>query len=157
MGRVSCVSLQPALERGHGLADIHRIMNMTDFIAKLKFNSDGLLPAIIQDHQNGRVLMLAWMNRESLERTIAEGKTVFWSRSRNKFWVKGETSGHFQVVKELAYDCDGDCLLVQVEQTGPACHEGYRSCFFRRISRDGQSEEITETKLADPAQIYGRK
>src|SRR5690348_4390909 len=103
------------------------------FYDKLKFNSDGLIPAIVQDHQNGRVLMMAWMNRASLEKTVETGKTHFWSRSRQKFWMKGEESGHTQSVKDIAFDCDGDTILVQVEQNGPACHEGYRSCFFRSV------------------------
>ena len=92
-------------------------MNVCD---KIKFNSDGLVPAIIQDKATGRVLMMAWMNRASLETTIATGKTHFWSRSRQKFWMKGESSGHIQTVKDIAFDCDGDVLLIQVEQNGPA-------------------------------------
>lgn len=127
------------------------------FIDNLKFNSDGLIPAIVQEHSTGRVLMMAWMNRASLERTIETGKTVFWSRSRQKFWIKGESSGHFQIVKDLAFDCDGDTLLVQVEQTGAACHEGYQSCFFRSIRDNGSRVEITESQLETPDQIYGRK
>ena len=94
------------------------------FYDKLKFDANGLIPAIIQDAGNRRVLMMAWMNRASLEKTIATGRTHFWSRSRQKFWMKGETSGHTQQVKDIAFDCDGDCLLIQVEQTGAACHEG---------------------------------
>src|SRR2546423_7530559 len=100
------------------------------FFEELKFDVNGLIPAIIQDHLSGRVLMMAWMNRASLEKTITTGKTHFWSRSRQKFWMKGERSGHTQTVKEIAIDCDGDTLLVRVEQKGAACHEGYRSCFF---------------------------
>jgi len=123
----------------------------------LKFNSEGLIPAIIQDHSTGRVLMMGWMNRESLEKTIEAGKTVFWSRSRKKYWLKGETSGHFQLVKDIAFDCDGDTLLIQVEQTGAACHEGYKSCFFRSIRDQGQSFTITEKQLESPEQIYGKK
>jgi len=99
-----------------------------------KFNADGLIPAIIQDHQNGEVLMMAWMNRESLERTIETGRCTYWSRSRQSFWVKGETSGHVQHVKRIAVDCDQDTLLIQVEQVGAACHENYRSCFFRDVA-----------------------
>src|ERR1051325_2556736 len=99
------------------------------FYDKLKFNSDGLIPAIIQDKSNGRVLMLAWMNRASLEMTLSSGKTHFWSRSRQKFWMKGESSGHVQLVKDIAFDCDGDTLLIQVEQKGAACHEGDKLCF----------------------------
>ncbi|HXR07412.1 MAG TPA: phosphoribosyl-AMP cyclohydrolase [Candidatus Acidoferrum sp.] len=126
------------------------------FYDKLKFNADGLIPAIIQDHANGRVLMMAWMNRASLETTIATGKTHFWSRSRQKFWMKGESSGHTQTVKEIAFDCDGDTLLIQVEQVGAACHEGYRSCFFRSAAADG-SDRVTEPQLKPPGEIYGKK
>ena len=103
------------------------------FYDKLKFDAQGLIPAIIQEQKTGRVVMMAWMNRASLESTIATGKTHFWSRSRQKFWMKGEESGNTQTVKDIAFDCDGDCLLIQVEQKGPACHEGYNSCFFRSI------------------------
>lgn len=124
---------------------------------KIKFNSDGLVPAIIQDKSNGRVLMMAWMNRASLETTIATGKTHFWSRSRQKFWMKGESSGHTQTVKDIAYDCDGDTLLIQVEQIGAACHEGYRSCFFRSIVDGGKGDTITEPQLQKPDEIYGKK
>ncbi|MBI2926893.1 MAG: phosphoribosyl-AMP cyclohydrolase [Verrucomicrobia bacterium] len=124
---------------------------------QLKFNSDGLIPAIIQDHTNGRVLMMAWMNRASLEKTIQSGRTVFWSRSRRKFWVKGETSGHTQAVKDIAFDCDGDTLLIQVEQVGAACHKGYRSCFFRSVIEEGQGSKTTEPQLEDPDKIYGKQ
>lgn len=122
----------------------------------LKFNADGLIPAIVQEHGTGRVLMMAWMNRESVAKTLELGKTVFWSRSRQKFWIKGETSGHVQVVKDLAFDCDGDTLLVQVEQTGAACHEGYRSCFFRSVQPNGEIT-VTEPRLEDPAKIYAKQ
>ena len=124
------------------------------FYDKLKFNSDGLIPAIIQDQSSGRVLMMAWMNKASLEKTVESGKTYFWSRSRQKFWMKGETSGHTQTVKDIALDCDGDTLLIQVEQRGAACHEGYRSCFFRSMSSNGDQFKITETQLQTPDQIY---
>ncbi len=107
------------------------------FYDKLKFDANGLIPAIIQEQKTGRVLMMAWMNRASLEKTIATGKTHFWSRSRQKFWMKGESSGHTQTVKDIAFDCDGDTLLIQVEQIGAACHEGYQSCFFRSVEGDG--------------------
>lgn len=117
------------------------------FYEKLKFNSDGLIPAIIQDQASGRVLMMAWMNRASLEMTLSSRKTHFWSRSRQKFWMKGETSGHMQLVKDVAFDCDGDTLLIQVEQTGAACHENYRSCFFRSVNEDGATERVTESRL----------
>ncbi|MCL5097400.1 MAG: phosphoribosyl-AMP cyclohydrolase [Candidatus Omnitrophica bacterium] len=127
------------------------------FIEQLKFNADGLIPAIVQDQSSGRVLMMAWMNLESLEKTLAMGKTVFWSRSRQKLWMKGETSGHTQTVKSIRFDCDGDALLIEVDQTGPACHEGYRSCFFRAVEPDGRAFRITEEQLASPDQIYGKK
>jgi phosphoribosyl-AMP cyclohydrolase len=127
-----------------------------NFYDKLKFNADGLVPAIIQDQATGRVLMMAWMNRASLESTIATGKTHFWSRSRQKFWMKGESSGHTQTVKDIAFDCDGDTLLIQVEQAGAACHEGYRSCFFRSVGSDG-AERVTEPRLKTPGEIYGKK
>jgi phosphoribosyl-AMP cyclohydrolase len=123
---------------------------------KLKFNADGLIPAIIQEEATGRVLMMAWMNRASLEKTIETGKTFFWSRSRQKFWMKGETSGHVQTVKDLAFDCDGDTLLIRVEQVGAACHEGYKSCFYRSATDAGQSFRITEPRLETPDQIYGK-
>lgn len=100
----------------------------------LKFDSGGLIPAVIQDVQSKDVLMVAYMNAESLRRTVESGLTWFWSRSRAKFWQKGETSGHVQRVKEIRYDCDQDTLLVLVEQTGPACHTGSRSCFYRTFS-----------------------
>ncbi len=121
---------------------------------QLKFNSDGLIPAIVQDHATGRVLMMAWMNRASLEKTIETGKTHFWSRSRQKFWMKGEESGHTQQVKDIAFDCDGDTLLIQVEQAGAACHEGYRSCFFRSIEGQGGAFRVGESRLVDPKEVY---
>jgi phosphoribosyl-AMP cyclohydrolase len=103
------------------------------------------------------VLMMAWMNKEAVKRTVEEGKTVFWSRSRQKYWIKGETSGHVQVVKDVAFDCDGDTLLIRVEQTGAACHEGYKSCFFRSIENKGNSFAIKEPQLIKPEQVYGNK
>jgi len=100
----------------------------------LKFDDKGLIPAIIQDWKTNEVLMMAYMNAESLKKTVESGLTWYWSRSRRKFWQKGETSGHIQRVKEILYDCDQDTLLVKVEQTGPACHTGERSCFFRSFA-----------------------
>lgn len=99
----------------------------------LKFDKKGLIPAIIQDYKNGEVLMIAYMNLESLRRTIKLGKTCFWSRSRKEYWLKGKTSGHFQFVKSVAFDCDMDALLIKVRQVKAACHTGNRSCFYRRI------------------------
>jgi phosphoribosyl-AMP cyclohydrolase len=100
----------------------------------LKFDSRGLIPAIIQDYKTSEVLMLAYMNKESLRRTIKLGKTCFWSRSRKEYWVKGVTSGHFQFVKSIAYDCDLDALLIKVRQVGVVCHTGNRSCFYRKLN-----------------------
>jgi len=100
----------------------------------LKFDERGLIPAVVQEWKTGEVLMVAYMNKESLKRTVETGLTWYWSRSRQKFWQKGETSGNVQRVKEILYDCDQDTLLIQVDQTGPACHTGERTCFFRRFS-----------------------
>ena len=102
-------------------------------IEDLKFDANGLIPTVVQDTQTKDVLMVAYMNKESLGRTIKEGKACYWSRSRKKFWVKGETSGNFQFVKEIRYDCDMDCLLLIVKQEGVACHTGEYSCFYRKI------------------------
>jgi phosphoribosyl-AMP cyclohydrolase len=126
------------------------------FLDRLGYNAEGLIPAIVQEHSTGRVLMMAWMNRTSLERTLAAGKTVFWSRSRQKYWMKGESSGHTQDVKSIAVDCDADVLLIQVEQKGAACHEGYKSCFFRELAADGATVRVSEPQLETPDQIYGK-
>jgi len=127
------------------------------FYDQLKFDAQGLIPAIIQEAASGRVVMMAWMNRASLESTVRTGKTHFWSRSRQKFWMKGEESGNTQTVKRIAFDCDGDCLLIQVEQNGPACHEGYKSCFFRAVEENGESFKTTEPQLKTPEELYGKK
>ena len=100
----------------------------------LKFDEKGLIPAVVQESKTGEVLMVAYMNAESLKKTVESGLTWYWSRSRQKFWQKGETSGNIQRVKEILYDCDMDTLLIKVEQTGPACHTGKRCCFFRSFS-----------------------
>lgn len=102
--------------------------------ADLKFDEKGLIPAVVQEWKTSEVLMVAYMNAESLRRTVETGLTWYWSRSRRTFWQKGETSGNIQRVKDILYDCDQDTLLIKVEQTGPACHTGERSCFFRRFS-----------------------
>jgi len=102
-------------------------------LSDFKFDKNGLIPAIIQDYKSAEVLMLAYMNKESLARTIKAGKTCFWSRSRKEYWVKGATSGHFQFVKSICYDCDLDALLIKVRQVGVACHTGNRNCFFRKL------------------------
>ena len=118
--------------------------------AGLKYDANGLIPAVVQDVNNSEVLMVGYMNQEAVARTIQTGRVTFWSRSRQQYWVKGETSGNIQHVKELYVDCDQDCLLVKVEQVGAACHEGYRSCFFRRISADGDALEVTAEPLVSP-------
>ncbi|NLG32468.1 MAG: bifunctional phosphoribosyl-AMP cyclohydrolase/phosphoribosyl-ATP diphosphatase HisIE [Syntrophomonadaceae bacterium] len=126
---------------------------------KIKFDGQGLIPAVIQDHKSGKVLMLAYMNAESLGKTIETGYTWFYSRSRQQLWKKGESSGHVQKVIEIRYDCDGDALLILVEQIGPACHTGHQSCFFTNI--DGDTVEDKEYDLegiyhsqAGPAILY---
>jgi len=101
--------------------------------ASLTYDAAGLIPAIAQDAGTGEVLMLAWMNADSVARTLSTGRVTYWSRSRQAFWVKGETSGHHQRLVEMRVDCDGDALLVRVDQTGPACHTGARSCFFTPV------------------------
>jgi phosphoribosyl-AMP cyclohydrolase len=123
----------------------------------LKFTADGLIPAIVQDAQSRRVLMMAWMNAASLEATLQTGFMNYWSRSRQKFWLKGETSGHTQKVIRWAADCDADTLLFEVEQTGGACHTGYESCFFQAYTPDGTAQPITEDKLFDPETTYQQK
>ena len=109
--------------------------------ANLKYDEKGLIPAVIQDWKSGEVLMVAYMNAESLKRTVETRLTWFWSRSRQKFWQKGETSGNVQRVKDILYDCDQDTLLLKVEQTGPACHTGSRCCFFRSFSDVAEGEK----------------
>lgn len=113
------------------------------FVDEIKFDEKGLIPAVIQDAADGRVLMVAYMNRESLQKTIETGRTWFFSRSRNQLWNKGETSGHFQHVKEILVDCDCDTLLIKVEQTGAACHTGNPTCFYRKVE-NGMLTEYTE-------------
>ncbi len=100
---------------------------------QLKFNADGLLPVVAQDATTGEVLMLAWMDQEALRRTLATGRATYWSRSRSEYWIKGETSGHTQTVESVHLDCDGDAILVRVDQTGAACHTGNRTCFFTEL------------------------
>jgi phosphoribosyl-AMP cyclohydrolase len=107
----------------------------------LTYDQYGLIPAIAQDHVSGEVLMMAWMNAESVARTLATGRVTYWSRSRQSFWVKGETSGHVQKLVDFRVDCDRDCLLVLVDQTGPACHTHRRSCFYTAL-RDGAEVEL---------------
>ena len=119
-----------------------------------KFNSDGLIPAIIQDAENGEVLMLAYMDKTALERKLNEKKSVFFSRSRNQYWVKGESSGHVQTVTQSLTDCDKDTILIKVRQEGGACHLGYRTCFVHELDDNGKIVRVTQEKIFDPDKVY---
>lgn len=126
-----------------------------DALAALRFNSDGLIPAIAQQHDSGEVLMLAWMNRDALAETLRTRRVCYWSRSRRGLWRKGETSGQVQHLVSLAIDCDGDTLLLQVDQHGPACHTGRRHCFYNRI--DDTQVTVSSDPLLSPDTLYGNK
>ena len=129
---------------------------MDSVLDQIKWSEDGLVPAIAQDWQSGEVLMMAWMNRESLSNSIASGEVVYWSRSRQRLWHKGESSGHTQKIKAMRLDCDGDVLLLAVEQIGAiACHTGRRSCFYRRL--DQGEWHITDAIVKSPQAIYGSR
>lgn len=121
-------------------------------VDKLKFDKDGLIPAVIQDYKNDELLMVAYMNKEAVRKTIKTKKTHFYSRSRKKLWLKGETSGHIQKVKSILVDCDMDCLLIKAEQVGGACHTGYRSCFYRKV--EGNRLKVIGEKIFDPEKVY---
>ena len=123
------------------MQEMQKVFEMDFDPSSLKYNEKGLVPAIAQDHESGDVLMLAWMNTASIEKTLQTGQVTYWSRSRQAFWVKGETSGHVQELVEMRVDCDRDCLLLVVNQTGPACHTNRRSCFYTAV-RDGAEVEI---------------
>lgn len=135
-------------------ADAGTRVDTAALLAAVRWDASGLAPAIAQDHGSGEVLMLAWMNAESLRETLATGQVCYWSRSRQSLWRKGETSGHLQQLRELRIDCDGDALLLRVEQQGPACHTGRRSCFYTRI--DAEHAEVTAAVDVDPASVYGK-
>lgn len=121
-----------------------------------KKSTDGLLPAIVQDVESGDVLMLAYINQKSWDETLSTGKAHFWSRSRRKLWLKGESSGHVQLIKEILVDCDQDTVVFKVEQLGgAACHKGYHSCFFRKVV--DENLEIVGERVFDPAVVYGKK
>lgn len=121
---------------------------------ELKFDNKGLIPAIIQDSESGEILMMGHMDAEALKRTLQEKRTVFYSRSRKKHWVKGETSGHTQAVVEVLTDCDQDALLIRVKQKGGACHLGYRSCFVNQLDEKGDLAQVTQKKIFDPESVY---
>ena len=129
-------------------------MDMT-FIDGLKFDQQGLIPCVAQDAETGEVLMVAYMNRDSLKETVQKGLAAYWSRSRKKFWVKGESSGNTQEVKEMRLDCDKDCVLIKIKQNGgAACHTGMRSCFHYRIADSGPVED--GIRVFDPETVYGK-
>jgi len=128
---------------------------VSDWIEQLAWNADGLIPVIAQDADSGEVLMMAWMNREAVRLTAETGVAVYYSRLRQRLWRKGESSGHVQRVREIRLDCDGDALLIKVEQLGAiACHTGRRSCFYQRL--DEGRWQVTDPVLKDPAEIYGK-
>ena len=127
-------------------------MNVLD---NLKFDSNGLVAVVVQDHLSDEVLMVGYMNEAAVQQTLATGKVTYWSRSRRKFWIKGETSGHFQHLKSLRVDCDQDCLLAIVEQVGPACHNGYRSCFYREIESETNTLNVIAERQMTREEIYG--
>lgn len=117
---------------------------LDSFLDSLKYDENGLIPGVVQDASNGDVLMVAWMNRDAVRETLTSGRACFWSRSRQTFWIKGETSGNIQKVKSVYVDCDKDCFVIKVDQTGAACHKGYRSCFFREVDADGSETIVLE-------------
>ena len=124
-------------------------------VEAVKFDADGLVPAVAQQHDTREVLMLAWMNRDALAETLATGRVCYWSRSRGRLWRKGESSGQVQRLVELRIDCDGDTLLLRVDQHGVACHTGRRSCFYRAVGPDGAISEVLPVER-DPKDLYGR-
>ena len=123
-----------------------------ELVDQITYDEKGLVPAIIQDHATNEVLMVAYMNRESLQQTLASGKTHFWSRSRQQYWQKGEHSGHIQLVKDVFVDCDSDTLLIKVEQKVAACHKGYRTCFYRKLK--GGTFEVFQEKVFEEESVY---
>jgi phosphoribosyl-AMP cyclohydrolase len=125
-------------------------------LSSLKYDSNGLVPIIVQDYENGEVLMVAWANREALERTVATGKVHTYSRSRGRLALKGESSGHFQHVKEILTDCDKDAVVIRAEQVVAACHEGYRSCFYRKYQPGETDWKVVAAKAFDPAKVYSK-
>lgn len=131
-------------------------MNLEQLAQELKYDARGLVPAVVQHASTGQVLMVGYMNSMAFLHTIRSGKATFWSRSRNALWVKGETSGNYLTVREVRVDCDRDCVLVVAEPAGEVCHEGYPTCFFRRVTDDG-TLAIVEERSRLPEEIYGRQ
>jgi len=136
-----------SLKAGQGFA-------LEDALAALPWNADGLLPAIAQQYDSGEVLMLAWMNETALRETLQKRRVCYWSRSRQSLWRKGESSGQIQELRELRFDCDGDTILLKVDQTGPACHTGRRDCFYNKV--DGERLVVDREPLIDPGELYAK-
>jgi len=134
-------------------SDAKRTQTVEQVLCELKYNAEGLIPAIAQQYDSGEVLMLAWMNKVSIEETLQTKRVCYWSRSRQSFWRKGESSGQIQLLKAMSFDCDEDTLLLKVDQTGPACHTGRRSCFFYQVTDDAMVE-ISSEPLIDPEELY---
>ena len=131
---------------------------MNNWIDNIIWNENGLLPVIVQDSKSNKIIMFAWMNRETLEETIKQKKAIYWSRSRNKVWIKGEESGYYQYIEDIFLDCDSDTLLIKVKQEGGiACHTGRESCFYNRINFEKNEIEMCEKVIKDPKEIYKDK
>ena len=126
---------------------------MENFLEQIKFNEQGLIPAVIQCQKTGKVLTLCYLNREALDKTLESGRVYLFRRSKNRLMLKGEKSGHIQIVKDVFMDCEGKSLLIKVEQKVAACHKGYFSCYFRRLEKDGSSH-IVEERIFDPEKVY---
>ncbi len=129
-------------------------LQLLEVLKDLPFNDDGLLPAIAQQYDSKEVLMMAWMNRDAMQETLRTGRVCYWSRSRQAYWRKGESSGQVQMLKEMRLDCDGDTILLLVDQTGPACHTGRRNCFYNKV--EGDRVVVDAEPLIDPETLYGK-
>ncbi len=134
--------------------EVGQYLPWAEVVEILPFNADGLLPAIAQQYDTGEVLMMAWMNREAMDETLSTGRVCYFSRSRQKLWRKGESSGQVQMLKDMRFDCDGDTILLVVDQTGPACHSGRRNCFYNAVR--GDRLEVISEPLISPEELYGK-
>jgi len=135
-------------------------MNIPELNFRLKVNGEELIITVVQDYKTSEVLMVAFMNREALKKTVKTGNAHYWSTSRNKLWLKGESSGHLQKVQEILTDCDGDAVILKVKQEGAACHKGYYSCFYRELSKEDDDDvnlKIVKEKVFQPEDVYGEK
>lgn len=128
---------------------------LDEVLGNLPYNADGLIPAIAQQHDSGEVLMMAWMNRAAIEETLRTGRVCYWSRSRQSYWRKGESSGQVQTLKAMRFDCDGDTILLLVDQQGAACHTGRRNCFYNEVR--GDHVEVITAPLVSPEELYGKQ